>query len=233
MDQSLWQTLGSFWSLTDITPVITDNVVTWETRLNMVDWVCSKTHFFWRPWGLKINLGWNLTFSEVEHSSPLVGSARNKRQHLTVPQTRKLIRWMLVYEWTGFLLFDLWDVVTEVLRSSKSTESPTHGAAGNCWRNHNSKPPKKGNRDVDQCHMWTTSPETQILLKASLSCTSLIDDNEAVIKMIIKGRNPTMRHVSRTHRGALDWSFQNNLDPKTRIKYVDTENPTRGHVDQR
>ena len=26
------------------------------------------------------------------------------------------------------------------------------------------------------------------------------EDNEVVIKMIIKGRSPTMRHVSRTHR---------------------------------
>ena len=32
-------------------------------------------------------------------------------------------------------------------------------------------------------------------------------DSEAVIKMIIKGRSPTMRHVSRTYRVALDWLF--------------------------
>ena len=32
----------------------------------------------------------------------------------------------------------------------------------------------------------------------------VIEDNEAVIKMIIKGRSPTMRHVSRTHRVALE-----------------------------
>ena len=31
----------------------------------------------------------------------------------------------------------------------------------------------------------------------------VFDDNEAVIKMNIKGRSPTMRHVSRTHRVAL------------------------------
>ena len=35
----------------------------------------------------------------------------------------------------------------------------------------------------------------------------VFEDNEAVIKMIIKGRSPTMRHVSRTHRVALDWLF--------------------------
>ena len=33
----------------------------------------------------------------------------------------------------------------------------------------------------------------------------IFEDNEAVIKMIIKGWSPTMRHVSRTHRVALDW----------------------------
>ena len=32
----------------------------------------------------------------------------------------------------------------------------------------------------------------------------IFEDNEAVIKMIIKVRSPTMRHVSRTHRVALD-----------------------------
>ena len=32
----------------------------------------------------------------------------------------------------------------------------------------------------------------------------MFEDNEAVIKMIIKGPSPTMRHVSRTHRVALD-----------------------------
>ena len=61
----------------------------------------------------------------------------------------------------------------------------------------------------------------------------VFEDNEAVIKMIIKGRSPTMRHVSRTHRVALDWLFDRiNLDPKIQIKYIDTKNPTRRHADQ-
>ena len=53
----------------------------------------------------------------------------------------------------------------------------------------------------------------------------VFEDNEAVIKMIIKGRSPAMRHVSRTHRFALDWLFdRTNLDPKIQIKYIDTKN---------
>ena len=42
---------------------------------------------------------------------------------------------------------------------------------------------------------------------------------------VIKGRSPTMRHVSRTHRVALDWLFDRiNLDPKIQIIYIDTKN---------
>ena len=53
----------------------------------------------------------------------------------------------------------------------------------------------------------------------------VFEDNEAVIKMIMKGRSPTMRHVSRTHRVALDWLFDRiNLDPKIQNKYIDTKN---------
>ena len=52
----------------------------------------------------------------------------------------------------------------------------------------------------------------------------VFEDSEAVIKMITKGRSPTMRHVSRTHRVALDWLFDRvNLDPKIQNKYIDTK----------
>ena len=53
----------------------------------------------------------------------------------------------------------------------------------------------------------------------------IFEDNRAVIKMIIKGRSPTMRQVSRTHRVALDWLFDRiYLDSKIQIKYIDARN---------
>ena len=59
----------------------------------------------------------------------------------------------------------------------------------------------------------------------SLSCT-FVKTMKLSSKMIIKGRSPTMRHVPRTHRVALDWLFDSiNLEPKIQIKYVDTKNP--------
>ena len=67
----------------------------------------------------------------------------------------------------------------------------------------------------DNSHSW---------VRISLCCI-IFEDNEAVFMMIIKGRSPTMRHVSRTHRVALDWLFDRiNLDPKIQIKYIDTKN---------
>ena len=45
-----------------------------------------------------------------------------------------------------------------------------------------------------------------------------------MIKMITKGRRPTMRHVSRTHRVAMDWLIDGiNLDSKIQIRYIDTK----------
>ena len=53
----------------------------------------------------------------------------------------------------------------------------------------------------------------------------IFEDNEALINLMIKCRSRTMRHVSRTHRVALDWLFGGiNLDPKIQIKYFDTKN---------
>ena len=72
--------------------------------------------------------------------------------------------------------------------------------------------------DIDYVPLNVQSSRQEALLY-------VFEDNEAVIKMIIKGRSPTMRHVSRTHRVALDWLFDRiNLDPKIQIKYIDTKN---------
>ena len=74
------------------------------------------------------------------------------------------------------------------------------------------KTKKHDNREVDELstvdHVVTSAKHSHF--EAQLF---LFEDNEAVINMIIKGRSPTMRHVSRTFRVALDWLFDRiNLD---------------------
>ena len=62
----------------------------------------------------------------------------------------------------------------------------------------------------------------------------VFEEKEAVFKMIIKGRSPTMRHVSRTHRVALDRLFDRiNLDPKNPNQIHRHQKPTRRHLNQR
>ena len=39
-----------------------------------------------------------------------------------------------------------------------------------------------------------------------------VEDNDAVIKMVIKGRSPNLKHVPRTHRTNLDWLFERVRD---------------------
>ena len=73
-------------------------------------------------------------------------------------------------------------------------------------------------KDIDSVPSDVQSSRQEALLY-------VFEDNEAVIKMIIKGRSPAMRHVSRTHRVALDWLCDRiNLDSKIQIKYIDTKN---------
>ena len=51
----------------------------------------------------------------------------------------------------------------------------------------------------------------------------VLEDNDAVIKMTLKGRSPNMRHVARTHRVDLDWLFERfQNDPGILIRYVNT-----------
>ena len=84
----------------------------------------------------------------------------------------------------GLLALDFWDVVIDASRSSKSSESPTLGAVGNCSRTRKSKPKQKGNRDVDQLlhvdHVTTNAHSSQGESQLYVS-----EDDEAVIKMII------------------------------------------------
>ena len=49
------------------------------------------------------------------------------------------------------------------------------------------------------------------------------EDNEAVIKLVMKQRSMALRHVTRTHRIGLDWIFQVMQDPNIALRYVTTK----------
>ena len=118
----------------------------------------------------------------------------------------------------GLLALELWDLIVSVLgnisRVSHRSGQPDHDV----HKRHKSPKNIDVMKDIDSVPSNVQSARQEALL-------CVFEDNEAVIKMIIKGRSPTMRHVSRTHRVALDWLFDRiNLDSKIQIKYIDTKN---------
>ncbi len=61
-------------------------------------------------------------------------------------------------------------------------------------------------------------------MSSGLAKLILLEDNDAVIKMTLKMRAPTLRHVPRTHRVDLDWLFERIMyDPGVSIHFVGTK----------
>ena len=118
----------------------------------------------------------------------------------------------------GLPALELWDLIVSVL-GNVSRDSGRSGQPDNDVHKHH-KSQKKINvmENIDSVPSNVQSSRQEALLY-------VFEDNEAVIKMIIKGRSPTMRHVSRTHRVVLYWLFDRiNLDSKIQSKYIGTKN---------
>ena len=118
----------------------------------------------------------------------------------------------------GLLALELWDLIVSVFRSVSQISDRTGRPVNDVKKHQKSQGKINVMKNIDSVLSNVQSSRQEAL-------SYVFEDNEAVIKMIIKGRSPTMRHVSRTHRVALDWLFDRiNLDPKIQIKYIDTKN---------
>ena len=128
----------------------------------------------------------------------------------------------------GIPALDLWDLIVAVLGNTNQS----HKEHGDLLMNkrevrspphtiHKRKQSQRVINDLDNVDLVPSNVQSS----HQEALLYIFEDNEAVIKMIIKGRSPTIRHVSRTHRVALDWLFDRiKLDPKIQIKYIDTKN---------
>ena len=118
----------------------------------------------------------------------------------------------------GLPALELWDLIVSVLGNVSRVSDRSGKPESDDRKHHKSHNKFDVVKEIDLVPSNVQSSNQE----ASLY---VFEDNEAVIKMIMKGRSPTMRHVSRTHRVALDWLFDRiNLDPKIQIKYIDTKN---------
>ena len=159
-----------------------NNVVMWETQLNIVDWVYSKTDF---AGDFEHSKSTSYVLSEVEH-------LRKKQKKTSV--SRSSIESDTLSLDAGLRMDDLWDVEIEVLHSSNERKSSTQGAAGHCALTSSSGRPqskRKGRRantgkpstrrnpkhksqneteTMINCQTWITWSQTQVLLNVNRSC---------------------------------------------------------------
>ena len=99
----------------------------------------------------------------------------------------------------GILALDLWDLIVSVLgNTTQTTERPGRTVIFDKSQRSQGKTNALNNIDCVPSNVQSSHQEALLYV---------FEDNEAVIKIVIKGRSPTMRHVSRTHRVALDWLF--------------------------
>ena len=118
----------------------------------------------------------------------------------------------------GLPALELWDLIVYVLGNVSRVSDRSRQPNNDVHKRHKSQKKIDVMEDSDSVPSNVQSSRQEALLY-------VFEDNEAVIKMIIKGRSPTMRHVSRNQRVALDWLFDRiNLDSKIQIKYIDTKN---------
>ena len=129
----------------------------------------------------------------------------------------------------GIPALDLWDLIVAVLHGKTNQSNQAREDRCTNLLEVHAAPHKLQTRkklhgmidDLDNVDFMSSNVNSS--RQEAFLC--VFKDNEAVIKMIINGRSLAMRHVSRTHRVALDWLFDRiNLDPKIQIKYIDTKN---------
>ena len=104
----------------------------------------------------------------------------------------------------GLPALELWDLIVSVLGNVSRVSDRSGQPDNDVHKHHKSQMKINVMENIDSVPSNVQSSRQEALLY-------VFEDNEAVIKMIIKGRSPTMRHVSRTHRVALDWLFDRSI----------------------
>ena len=99
----------------------------------------------------------------------------------------------------GIPALGLWDLIALVFGNSTQNHDRTERPVVCPQTNHGRQQSRRVINDLDNVDF--VSSDVQSSHQEAL--LYVIEDNEAVIKMIMGGRRPTMRHISRIHRVAI------------------------------
>ena len=92
----------------------------------------------------------------------------------------------------GLLALELWDLIVSVFGSVSQISDRSRQPDSDVKKHHTSQSRIDVMKDIDSVPSNVQSSRQEALLY-------VFEDNEAVVKMIFKGRSPTMRRVSRTY----------------------------------
>ena len=132
----------------------------------------------------------------------------------------------------GILALDLWDLIVTVLH--ENTYQRSQERRDPCTNLVRARPHKLPTRNkshgmIDDLVKIDSVP-SNVQSSRQEALLYVFEDSAGVIKMIIKGRSPTLRHVSRTQRIALDWLLDGiNQDSKIQIKYIDIKKNSQAY----
>ena len=191
------------------------------TRLSIVDWVYFKTQTLRAT--LKIlnqSREESYVYSEAEHFVPISWMCKKQTSVSHSSTGSEIISLDARLRLDGIHALDLWDLIVSVLGNTPQnhdrTGRPVVSTGEICSPPHTIHKRKQSQRVINDLDNVDFIP-SNVQSSHQKALLYVFEDNEAVIKMIIKGRSLTMSHVSRTHRVALDRLFDRiNLDPKSK-----------------
>ena len=195
------------WSHTFISRrVKTRNIVTWEIQLNIVVWDCFQDSDFAEDLEVSKSTSGGTLCTFGSHTFVLVSWVCKKQTSVSHSSTEpQIVSFDAGLRMDGIPALDLWDLVIDVLHSNpnqkekfkKEREDPSYCKASE------KQVKSQCNTQVSQKHtaLWNVDfVSSNVNYFHKRATLYIFEDSEAVIKMIIEGGSPTLRHVSRTEQ---------------------------------
>ena len=216
MDWTLWQTLSSFDILTFITRVTTDNCHVGNTAQHSRLRLFLDSDFAGDFEDSAATFGGIVMYLRKSNvcSYKLDVQGQTSVSHRSTDS--EVISLDAGLRMDGIPAVGLWDLAIEVLDFFFWKKSSNIGKPIARW-NQSKHQPQHQNEDTAKREVEELSNVDHVVTSAKPSLFEaqlhIFEDNDAVIKMIIEVRSPTMRHVPRNHRVSLDWLFDRiNVD---------------------
>ena len=197
----------------------------WEILLSNADWDCFRTLTLREILKIQNPLrGWTLCIFGSHTFVPISWMWKKQTSVSHSSTESEIISLDTGLRLEGLLVLELCDLIVSVFGNISHISDRTGQPVNGKNKSYNKI---DAMQDIDSVPSNVQSASREALLY-------VFEDIEAAIKMIIKRRTSTMRHVSRTHRVALDWLFDRiNLDSKIQMQIHWNQEPTCRHLDQR